>query len=73
MEDGLQRFGGQAMAEVSKMPATVQDTIATLVLDELRDEARWETAFEQTNDAQWDAMIQQVQTEIDTAKTEPLK
>ncbi|NEX17733.1 MAG: hypothetical protein C1943_14205 [Halochromatium sp.] len=62
----------QAMAEVSKMPATVQDTIATLVLDELRDEARWETAFEQTNDAQWDAMIQQVQTEIDTAKTEPL-
>lgn len=28
----------QAMADVSKMPATVQDTTATLVLDELRRE-----------------------------------
>lgn len=62
----------EAIAEVSKMPATVQDTIATLVLEELQDEAQWQTAFDQTSDAQWSAMIQQVQNEIDATQTEPL-
>ncbi|EIC22299.1 hypothetical protein [Thiorhodovibrio frisius] len=62
----------QAMAEVAKRPAMVQDAIATLVLDELRDNAHWQEVFDHTSDAQWDAMVQQVLAEIDNGRTEPL-
>ena len=62
----------QAMAEVAKQPAIVQDAIATLILDELRDNVQWQTAFDRTSDADWEAMVQQVQAEIAAEQTEPL-
>ncbi len=62
----------KAMTEVAKQPAMIQDVIATLILDELRDEAHWQAAFEQTSDSDWEAMVQQVQAEIDEGHTQPL-
>jgi hypothetical protein len=35
----------QAIAELHKLPASEQDAIATLILDELADEERWNNAF----------------------------
>ena len=35
----------QALAEVRKLPEPEQDAIATIILDELADEARWDNAF----------------------------
>lgn len=35
----------RALAEIQKLSETDQDVIATLILDELVDERRWETAF----------------------------
>ena len=35
----------QALAEVRKLPEPEQDAIATIILDELADERRWDDAF----------------------------
>jgi predicted amidophosphoribosyltransferase len=41
----------QALAEVHKLPPDQQDAIATLILEELTDEASWDRAFDQSQDA----------------------
>ncbi len=41
----------QALAEVRKLPPERQDAIATLILEELADEAQWNQAFAQSQDA----------------------
>jgi hypothetical protein len=40
----------QALAEVHKLPPEQQDAIATLILEELRDEAQWDDAFAKSQD-----------------------
>ena len=35
----------KALAKVSKLPAEKQDAIASLILEELKDEQRWDVAF----------------------------
>ncbi len=40
----------QALAEVRKLPQPGQDAIATLILDELADEQRWDEAFARSQD-----------------------
>lgn len=40
----------QALAEVRKLPEPEQDAIATLILDELADEQRWEESFARSQD-----------------------
>ena len=35
----------KAIAEVNQLPTEEQDAIATLIMDELADEQRWEEAF----------------------------
>ena len=35
----------KAVAKIKQLPAEEQDAIATLILEELEDEARWDTAF----------------------------
>jgi hypothetical protein len=35
----------QALTEVKKLPEPEQDAIATLILDELADERRWQESF----------------------------
>jgi hypothetical protein len=41
----------QAIAEVQKLPPDQQDAIATVILEELEDEQRWNRAFDQSQDA----------------------
>jgi hypothetical protein len=40
----------QALAEVKKLPEPEQDAIATLILDELADERRWQESFARSQD-----------------------
>jgi hypothetical protein len=40
----------QALAEVHRLPPDQQDAIATLILEELADEAAWNRAFAQSAD-----------------------
>ncbi len=40
----------QALTEVKKLPASEQDIIAGIILDELADEAKWDAAFAQSQD-----------------------
>ena len=40
----------QALAEVRKLPEPDQDAIATLILEELADENRWDEAFARSQD-----------------------
>jgi hypothetical protein len=40
----------QALAEVQKLPQAEQDAIATLILEELADERRWDEAFSRSQD-----------------------
>jgi hypothetical protein len=40
----------QALNEVKKLPAPEQDAIATLILDELADERRWQESFARSQD-----------------------
>jgi hypothetical protein len=41
----------QAIAELQKRPPAQQDAIASLIFAELEDEARWDAAFAQSQDA----------------------
>jgi hypothetical protein len=40
----------KAMTEVRKLPDPEQDAIATLILEEIKDEALWDKKFEQSQD-----------------------
>jgi hypothetical protein len=41
----------RVIAKVKMLPEAEQNTIATLILEELEDEARWEAAFARSQDA----------------------
>jgi hypothetical protein len=41
----------QAISKVRSLPEAEQDAIARMILEELEDEARWERAFAQSQDA----------------------
>jgi hypothetical protein len=40
----------QALSEVKKLPEPEQNAIATLILDELADERRWQESFARSQD-----------------------
>jgi hypothetical protein len=40
----------KAITEIYKLPATDQDAIATMILDELADEQRWDMTFARSQD-----------------------
>jgi hypothetical protein len=40
----------QALTEVKKLPELEQDAIASLILDELSDERRWQESFARSQD-----------------------
>ena len=40
----------QALTEVKKLPEPEQDAIASLILDELSDERRWQESFARSQD-----------------------
>lgn len=41
----------EAMTRVQQLPASEQDAIAQLILDELADEQQWDEAFARSHDA----------------------
>jgi hypothetical protein len=57
----------QAMAEVEKLPQLEQDAIATMILDELADEARWQEAFARTQN-QLSKLAAQAREEIQAGR-----
>ena len=68
MTDLLER----AIAEVEKLPADMQDAIASRILDDLADERGWEARFTATSDEQWDRMADMVRRDIRAGETAPL-
>jgi hypothetical protein len=61
MELPMTQLMEKAVAELRNLPATEQDAMATLILEELEDERRWEQAFSQSQDelAQLAAKVRQ--------------
>ena len=62
----------KAFAEVKKAPPDVQDAIGRLVLAELQDELRWQAAFNQTTDEQWDRLAERIRKEIASGEMDSL-
>ena len=61
----------QAIERVSKLPASDQDAVATMVLEELASEHRWGNSFAKSQDA-LAKMAEQALAEYDAGKTKPL-
>jgi predicted GTPase len=62
----------QAIAVIEKLPAEVQDAIATRLLAEAADEQAWAAQFEATTDTQWDRMAETVRRAIVAEDLTPL-
>jgi hypothetical protein len=61
----------QALAEVGKLPATEQDAIAAIILDELADEQHWQHAFANSQD-QLARLADKVRGDIKAGRTREL-
>ncbi|MCY3766745.1 MAG: hypothetical protein OXH06_15100 [Gemmatimonadetes bacterium] len=59
----------QAFSEIQRLPPDKQDTIATRILADLKDEHVWTARFEATTDEQWDRLAEAARKEI--AASEP--
>lgn len=46
----MTRLLEQALTEIKKLPDAEQDAIASLILDELADEQRWQESFARSRD-----------------------
>jgi len=53
----------QALAEIQKLPAAEQDAIASLILEEVADEQRWDEAFARSQE-QLSKLTEKVRTDI---------
>jgi hypothetical protein len=62
----------QAIATIEKLPAEVQDAIATRLLVEAADEQAWAAQFEATTDVQWDRMAERVRQAMAAKDLTPL-
>ena len=62
----------RTIAELEKLPADEQDTIAKRLLAELEDEQAWSARFKATTDEQWDRLAATVRQEIATGDLVPL-
>ena len=61
----------QAIAELNKLPAPDQDALAALILAEINDERRWETAFANSQD-QLATMADKVRDDIRAGRVRDL-
>ncbi len=61
----------QAYARIAQLPASEQDSIATLILEELEDEERWAHKFAASGDV-LSRLAQKALTEHRAGKTLPL-
>lgn len=60
----------KVFTKVSKLPEASQDAIATIVLEELEDEQKWEALFNNSQDA-LSTIVTQVRNEIKKGDTLP--
>jgi hypothetical protein len=61
----------QAIEQVQKLTSDEQDAIATMILDEIVDERRWDEAFARSQD-QLSKLAEKVRADISTGKTRDL-
>jgi hypothetical protein len=61
----------RAMEQVSKLPPSDQDAVATIVLEELASEQRWSESFAKSQDA-LAKLAEQALAEYDAGRTKPL-
>jgi hypothetical protein len=61
----------QAVRKVQALPDVDQDAIAALILEELEDEARWDTSFAQSRSA-LEKLAAEAAAEHRAGKTKPL-
>ena len=61
----------KVLAEINKLPAEEQETLAAWILDELAAERRWETAFAESGDL-LDQLADEALAEHRAGKTFPL-
>lgn len=59
--------------KLTALPEDEQEAIAADILRQLESDQKWDTLFSETTDAQWDAMIAEVEHEIEAGETEPLE
>jgi hypothetical protein len=59
----MTRLLEQAISQIQKLPTSEQDAIASLILEELADEQRWQEAFASSQD-QLAAMAEKVRKDI---------
>ncbi|BAW95760.1 hypothetical protein NIES970_06730 [[Synechococcus] sp. NIES-970] len=62
----------QAIKHLQSLDAERQDEIATLIMEELEDEAKWDAAFAQSQELLMD-LASEAMTEYRTGKTQVLK
>jgi hypothetical protein len=61
----------KALQEVAKLPASDQDAVATILLEELASEQRWADAFVNSQD-QLAKLAEEALAEYKTGRTKPL-
>jgi hypothetical protein len=61
----------QALSEVAKLPASEQDAVAALVLEELASEKRWSLSFAKSQDL-LAKLAEEALAEYASGKTKPL-
>jgi len=57
----------KALIEVNKLPPDKQDTIASIILEELEDERRWDRSFADSQD-KLAQLAQKVRTDIEAGR-----
>jgi hypothetical protein len=60
-----------ALAEVAKLPLDEQDALATLILDEIKSEQRWNVSLAKSQHA-LKALADEAVAEFEAGKTKPL-
>jgi hypothetical protein len=63
----------QAFREAQRLQPAEQDAIAQRILEELKEDARWNHALEQTTEAQWEKIANHARAEIAAGDLRPLE
>ena len=61
----------EALARVQQLPASEQDAIAQLILDELADEQQWDQRFARSQDT-LSRLVAKARSDIQAGKTKPM-
>jgi methylase of polypeptide subunit release factors len=55
-----------------EIPEEEQDKYAATYLKELEADQRWENLFDETTEEQWEALVEEVRTNVEEEETVPL-